>query len=241
MSVLITICARAGSKGLPGKHMKLFNGKPLIQWTIEQAMECGLGSVYVSTDDVDIFKIAMDFQLGYILRKAELSQDNTPKLDVLRDVLRNTLGQYDTLIDLDATNPCRTVGHILEAKWKFDKEKSDVLFSVTRAKKSPWFNQVEISKSGMTMLVNDPVNVPTSRQEAEKLESEEYEGIFDMNSSIYVYTTKWLEYKKHLHPVCFNSRAYVMPPWTFCDIDDEKDFVAAEALHRKYCLEGGRA
>ena len=45
MKTLITICARAGSKGLPGKAMLEFNGKPLSEWTIEQAIEWGMGDI----------------------------------------------------------------------------------------------------------------------------------------------------------------------------------------------------
>jgi CMP-N,N'-diacetyllegionaminic acid synthase len=229
MSTLITICARVGSKGLPGKHMRMFNRKPLIQWTIEQAMECGIGDVAVCTDDEEIIKryfVNANINANFLLRPHNLSQDDTPKLDVLRWCLSHGPIGVDTLIDLDATNPCRTVEHILEAKWKFDKEKPNVLFSVTHAKKNPQFNQVEICNEHP--FVYDGGGV-TSRQEAVEL--------FDMNSSIYVYNTKWLEDPKNVHPVCFNSRAYIMPKSSFCDIDCEADFVAAEALHRRFYVD----
>jgi len=224
MSTLITICARAGSKGLPGKHMRLFNGKPLIQWTIEQAIECGLGPVVVSSDDGGVIGTAMELGLSVLLRPDDLARDDTPKLDVLRNIM--SCYESDILIDLDATNPCRTVEHILEAKWKFDNEKPDVLFSVTSAKKNPQFNQVEICDGHPFVYEGEGV---TSRQEAVEL--------FDMNSSIYIYDTKWLADPKNVHPVCFNSKAFVMPKYSFLDIDSIEDFVAAEALHRRYCIE----
>ena len=236
MSALITICARSGSKGLPGKHMRMFNGKPLIQWTIEQAVECGLGIVCGSSDDSKLCDFMVDSGAAACLhRSPRLAKDDTPKLDVLRDAMdwfNNSFcdlsGQEkcDTLIDLDATNPCRTVEHILEAKWKFDKEKPDVLFSVTPAKKNPQFNQVEICNGHP--FVYDGGGV-TSRQEAVEL--------FDMNSSIYIYDTKWLADPKNVHPVCFNSKAFVMSKYSFLDIDSIEDFVAAEALDRRYCIE----
>ena len=224
MSTLITICARAGSKGLPGKHMRLFNGKPLIQWTIEQAIECGLGPVVVSSDDGGVIGTAMELGLSVLLRPDDLARDDTPKLDVLRNIM--SCYESDILIDLDATNPCRTVEHILEAKWKFDNEKPDVLFSVTSAKKNPQFNQVEICDGHPFVYEGEGV---TSRQEAVEL--------FDMNSSIYIYDTKWLADPKNVHPVCFNSKAFVMSKYSFLDIDSIEDFVAAEALHRRYCIE----
>jgi len=227
MSTLITICARAGSKGLPGKHMRLFNGKPLIQWTIEQAIECGLGPVVVSSDDGGVIGTAMELGLSVLLRPDDLARDDTPKLDVLRNIM--SCYESDILIDLDATNPCRTVEHILEAKWKFDNEKPDVLFSVTSAKKNPHFNQVEIVCGDMPMLVFDNGEYITTRQAAEP--------VWDMNSSIYIYDTKWLADLKNVHPVCFNSKAFVMPKYSFLDIDSIEDFVAAEALHRRYCIE----
>jgi len=227
MSTLITICCRAGSKGLPGKHMRMFNGKPLIQWTIEQARECGLGPVVVSTDDSSIWRMVWHQNVLLSMRPVGLAEDDTPKLDVLRSVIK-PFPETDILIDLDATNPCRTVEHILEAKWKFDNEKPDVLFSVTSAKKNPQFNQVEICDGHPFVYEGGGV---TSRQEAVEL--------FDMNSSIYIYDTKWLADPKNVHPVCFNSKAFVMPNSAFCDIDCEADFVAAEALHRRYYLKEG--
>ena len=88
---LITICARRDSKGLPGKNMKLFQGKPLIYWTIEQSLEYGEARVCVSTDCDTIIEYVKDTYRNKVLtvkRPYNLALDDTPKLDAIRHAHR---------------------------------------------------------------------------------------------------------------------------------------------------------
>ncbi|RZJ13938.1 MAG: flagellar modification protein B, partial [Haliea sp.] len=85
MNTIITVCARGGSQGLPGKNLRPLLGKPLIVWTIEQALESRLASdVYVSTDDPAIAAAAR--AAGAVVpftRPAELSTAAAGKLPVV--------------------------------------------------------------------------------------------------------------------------------------------------------------
>ena len=220
MNLLITICARGGSKGLPGKATKLFNGKPLCQWTMEQAFDFGSGKVVVSSDDPVVLNIARDMGLDYFTRASSLCQDDTPKLDVLRDVL-NKFGadKYDCVMDLDITSPCRTLEDMNKCMEIFKERRPKTLFSVTKARKNPYFNQV-------SDYIGDSGNFVSRRQDAPE--------VYDMNASIYIYDPEWLMNPDNLSPITDDTDIYVMPDWTFCDIDNEIDFTVAEFVFKKY-------
>ena len=91
MNLLITICARGGSKGIPGKNIKLLNGKPLIEYTISSALDFAKkynSKVALSTDDENILSICNSLGLHTkYKRPLELSTDNTGKIDTINDLL----------------------------------------------------------------------------------------------------------------------------------------------------------
>ena len=91
MSILLTLCARGGSRGIPGKNIKLINGKPLISLSIEVAKS--FSKIYdvdiaLSTDNEDIKNIASlyDVKTNYI-RPDFLASDSAGKLDTIRHLL----------------------------------------------------------------------------------------------------------------------------------------------------------
>ena len=72
------VFARGGSKGLPGKNTRLLLGKPLIQYSVEVALQTfGIDKVFVSTDDYDIAKVARSIGAIVIERPADLAQDDS--------------------------------------------------------------------------------------------------------------------------------------------------------------------
>ena len=220
MNLLITICARGGSKGLPGKATKLFNGKPLCQWTMEQALDFGRGDIVVSSDDPTVLNTAHSLDCNYFFRKSYLCQDDTPKLDVLRNAVNFLMDRkYDLIMDLDITNPCRTLEDMNKCVEIFKEKRPETLFSVTKARKNPYFNQV-------SDYIGDSGNFVSRRQDAPE--------VYDMNASIYLYDPKWLMNPDNLSPITDKSQMYLMPDWTFCDIDNEIDFTVAEFVFKKY-------
>lgn len=233
MKPLITICARGGSKGLPGKNIKEMNGKPLICWTIEQALEWGKGDIIVSSDDKYILDIARRvYGVGVIERPPQLSLDDTPKLDVLRHAVGERLLNYfnirycSQVIDLDVTNPLRTVSDIDKCYRIFQEKRPKTLVSVTKARKNPYFNQINV-KNGKYGVFDDKY---TDRQSTPKA--------YDLNSSIYIYDIPWLmgESMETNHPVTDNTIYAVMKDWQAFDIDNEVDFFIVEQLMRRYML-----
>ena len=225
MRVLCTICMRGGSKGVPSKNLKILNGKPLMAYTIEQALESNLfDHVVVSSDSNSIIDISKTYGAkSWFKRPASLSSDNAPKLPVIQHALKEAEREYgykfDVLVDLDATSPLRNVSDIIDAYDKFINEKANILISASPARKNPYFNMVELN-NGKVDLVKK-VNVqPTRRQDAPK--------VYDMNASIYIWRRNTLLNGNSL----FSEKTclYVMPEDRSVDIDTEFDWQFVEYL-----------
>ncbi len=135
MKVLGLVPARGGSKGVPGKNIKLLAGAPLIGYTAYAAIHAGLlVKTILSTDDPAIAEVGRSLGLEVpFLRPAELAADTTPTLPVIQHALRflESLGEhYDAVCLLQATAPFRPMGFIDNAIRKFSEEGTDSLMSV---------------------------------------------------------------------------------------------------------------
>ena len=88
--VLATICARGGSKGVPGKNIRHLLGKPLIAYTIKTARACStVGHIVVSTDSDKIAAVAEDYGVQVTFRRpAEMASDSAPKILAIRPLPR---------------------------------------------------------------------------------------------------------------------------------------------------------
>jgi len=135
MKILALIPARGGSKGVPGKNKKLLNGKPLIVYSIEAALDAGnLAEVLVSTDDETIAGIsrAADAKVPF-LRPAELATDASPTIDTVLHAVEyyeQTGKVFDAVCLLQPTCPLRTAADITESIGAFVKSGADSLISV---------------------------------------------------------------------------------------------------------------
>lgn len=109
---LVVIPARRGSKGLPGKNIRLLNGKPLIAWSIEAALESSVPDrVLVSTDSEEIGRVAEEWGCEVSVRPAELATDESTTIEVLQH-LYNTIPGVESMILLQPTSPLRDTGLI---------------------------------------------------------------------------------------------------------------------------------
>ena len=157
-NIICTICARGGSKGVKNKNIKLLHGKPLIAYTIEQAKESGLfDHIVISTDSDEIAEIAEEYGAEvFFKRSAEMASDTAGKMDVIRDAFVRSEAYYsktfDYQIDLDATAPLRNVEDIIQAFKQFITDNNDNLITAMPSRRSPYFNLVEVNKSGKVEL-----------------------------------------------------------------------------------------
>lgn len=226
MVILGTICARGGSKGIPGKNLRPLAGKPLIVHTIELAQKVpSLSRVIVSTDSGQIAQVAREAGAEVpFLRPHEMATDDAPKWPALRHALiemeRRTGQCYELVVDLDPTSPLRTVGDVEGCIRTLRESGADVVFSVCEARKNPYFNMVEVDGRGFARLSKPLAAGVHRRQDAPK--------VYEMNASIYVYRREVVLAEGGL----FSGRAAVwgMPPERSVDIDREVDFRLVEFL-----------
>ena len=228
MKVLCTICARAGSKGVANKNLRLINNKPLIVYSIEQAIATKLfDQIVVSSDSKEIREVALANGATFCVdRPAELATDTAPKLPAIKHCVENAekkFGQFEVIIDLDATAPLRESSDIIGALELLQSAQADNVITGTPAHRSPYFNLVETDVNGVVSLSKPPANVVARRQDSPQC--------FDMNASIYVWRRQALFANENLFTS--NTRLFVMPRERSLDIDSQADFEMVEWMMTK--------
>ena len=224
--ILCTICARGGSKGVKNKNIKLINDKPLIAYTIEQAMQSQLFEhVVVSTDSDEIASVSKNYGAEvFFKRSKDMASDTAGKLDVIRDAFirseKHYGQQFDYLIDLDATAPLRNIDDILNSFEQFLKDNNDNLITAMPSRRNPYFNLVEVDNDGKVSLSKKLANTIVRRQDAPKC--------YDMNASIYIWKRKTILNEKDMF--LDNTGLYIMPEERSIDIDTELDYKIVEFL-----------
>lgn len=220
------IFARGGSKGIPGKNIKPLAGKPLIAHAIEVALQCpGLGRVTVSTDDTEIADIASVFGAEVpFMRPAELASDTASEWLAWRhaiDWVEQHQGEFDIFVSLPTTSPFRSTEDVAAciALLESDPE-TDVVVTVKKAERSPYFNMVKLDTSGYASLVIPPQGRVLRRQDAP--------AVFDMTTVAYVARTSFIKRCSGLFEG--RMRAIEIPAERALDIDTPYDFKLAEFL-----------
>lgn len=232
MNILITICARGGSKGIPGKNIMPLNGRPLLHYTLKRAVEFSEmfnSDIQLSTDDAKIIECAEAF--GYktdYLRPSDLATDKAGKVEVIKDAFRYAEAlnkkNYDYVLDLDVTSPLRTIKDLKEALELLSRDgKALNIFSVSPAHRNPYFNMVEKKRDENYVKLVKSGKVIKSRQEAPI--------VYDMNASFYFFKRKFIE-GNYSTTITDRSLVYVMEHICF-DIDHINDFRIMEILLRE--------
>jgi CMP-N,N'-diacetyllegionaminic acid synthase len=222
---IITICARGGSQGVPGKNIRSLLGKPLIAWTIEQAIECpDIDGVYVSTDCEAIAEVARQYGARVpFIRPASMATNDAPKIPVIRHLaewVHANVGNVEMIVDLDPTSPLREVSDITDCMNMLNTP-TDVVITAYESDKNPYFNMVEINEDGYAKLSKPPISEVFGRQSAPK--------VYSMNGSVYVWHRTTIE--KGLWGGC--TAVHVMPRERSIDIDSSIDFKLVELLMRE--------
>jgi CMP-N-acetylneuraminic acid synthetase len=226
MRVVALICARGGSKGLPGKNIRFLAGRPLIAWAISQAKAVKrVERVIVSTDSEDIAEVAR--QAGAevpFLRPAQLAQDNSPEWLVWRhalDFVKGDAGTYpDGLLVVPATAPLRAVTDLEQCLDEYEKGGVDVVVTVTDAHRSPYFNMVQVRKDGTVGLVIPPMSAIVRRQDVPV--------VYDLTTVAYVARPEFVMTQNGIFEG--RVRSVHVPLERAIDIDTALDFKIAECL-----------
>lgn len=223
-TIVAVIPARGGSKGLPGKNIRLLGDKPLISWTILAAKTSNIFlDIIVSTDDPEIANVAKKFGATIpFLRPVELSGDSTSQVDVLRHAIhwmesQNSVPDYIML--LQPTSPLRTAQDIIEAFNLAINHNADAVVSVTSASQHPFLAK-RIETDG-TLIDFYPNNDKPERRQ-------DFPDAYILNGSIYIIQTKIFMSNSSFTPL--GTFGYIMPENRSIDIDTLWDFTLAEFI-----------
>jgi CMP-N,N'-diacetyllegionaminic acid synthase len=226
MRILAIIPARGGSKGVPGKNIKLLNGKPLLGYTVEVALQSQyLAEVVVSTEDEQIMEEAKRLGIEFpFIRPTALAQDNTPTIDVIIHALQWFESQnifFDAVCLLQVTSPFRTLDFLDKAIAKFISSDCDSLVSVQKVphEYNPHWT-FEVNAEGNLKIATGETEIIPRRQELPKA--------YHRDGSIYVTKTKVLLQE---HSLYGKSTAFIeSEPEFYVNIDTLQDWEKAEAM-----------
>jgi CMP-N-acetylneuraminic acid synthetase len=226
--VLAIIPARGGSKGLPGKNIRPFLGKPLIAHSILYAKMCPeIDRLIVSTDSLDIATVARQYDAEVpFMRPHELAKDETPMMPVLAHALAALEGkgsaEYGFVVLLDPTSPAREPNDVRDALQKLKEHgDADGIVSISQPDFNPVWNCVIERKGWMEDLVSE-ANQFARRQDAPK--------VYRINGALYIWRAafvrrnepSWREKGRHL--------VYEIPESRAMSIDTLEEFKRAEVL-----------
>lgn len=226
MKAIAFIFARGGSKGLPGKNIRKFGGKPLIAWSIEHAYAIKrIERVIVSTDSDEIAQVALRYGAKVpFIRPYDLAKDDSPERLAWRHALNYLLktdGRLpEMMVSLPATAPLRDPIDIENCIDEYEKGDSDIVITVTDAHRSPYFNMVKKNDDGTVSLVIPPKSIVVRRQDAPR--------VYDMATVAYVANPEFI--MKNDTTFEGRVRSVFVPLERAIDIDTLMDFKIAECL-----------
>jgi CMP-N,N'-diacetyllegionaminic acid synthase len=234
MNTLGVVTARGGSKGIPGKNLKLLAGRPLLAYTIDAAIDAALDRLILSTEDAAIADAGRSLGCEVpFMRPVELSRDETPHLPVIQHAVRwlNEHGGYqpDVVVILQPTSPLRSAADIAAALRMLESSGADSVVSVTEvsAHAHP-MRMLRVDDRGEATLfaTGEPVRKRINRRQ-------DLPPAYVMNGAIYACRAGALLGPE---PSLYGDRvvAYPMPAERSISIDDFEDWAAAErALARR--------
>ena len=221
------IPARGGSKRIPHKNRKIFNGRPLIEWTLKTVIDSDLfEGVFVSTDDLEIARISRDVgaEIPFI-RPENLADDHTITADVVRHTLEN-IPRFNKQ-ELESCSVCviyptgvfTTKADLINALELMQLVGAEHVISVGRYS-SPVQRSWRIDENGLGNMVN-PELMQTRTQDLEA-------HYFDAGQFYFSTVNAWRMLANKELP---RTVLYELPKDRACDIDTEEDWSVAEILH----------
>lgn len=218
MKTIVIIPARGGSKRLPGKNLMLLGGLPLIAHSIlyAKANSNVIDVVFVSTDDPEIKKIALEYGAEVIDRPAHLAGGHEPTVTALKHVLESLETKPETVILLQPTNPLRPEKLLQQAIELYEKENCESLFTVTRSHHK--LGKIENNKFA-------PFNYKPGQR------SQDLEPLYFENGLLYICKSDLI-----LEETIISENAHpllVEHVFAGVDIDTAEDFDYAEYLYQK--------
>ncbi len=224
MEIMGLIPARGGSKGVPRKNIRPLLGKPLILYTIEEALKSKyLTRVVTSSEDEEILRIAKEGGSQTIKRPEELAKDKTPMLPVVQHAIstieEEIKRRLDYILLLQPTTPLRKKEDIDGAIKKLITTAADSIVSLYRI--------YSHHPQRMWRILDDRI-LPYCEEAVEGVGREDLPPCYHLNGAIYGVKRDCVIERNTLFGEI--SRPYIMPRRRSVNIDDEIDFKLAEVL-----------
>ena len=226
MKTIAFIFARGGSKGLPGKNVKLLNGTPLIAYSINIAKAMKeIDEVIVSTDDEVIAKVAKEYGASVpFLRPESLAKDESDEFLAWKhavDWVLENKGNFDVFISFPATSPLRNSDDVRKCLATLT-DSVDMVLTCKDADRNPYFNMVKQGQEGFVELVNAEEKI-FRRQDAPE--------VYDLTTVAYVCRPSFILQNNHV--LDGKTKTVFIPKDRAVDIDDKWDFMFAELLMKE--------
>ena len=221
--IIAIIPARSESKGLPDKNIKELDGKPLMAYTIQAAIESKIFDyIIVSTDSPKYAEIAKQFGASVpFLRSKELSDDTASSWGACEEVLNKLDEEFDIVVLLQPTSPLRTAQNIVESMDLFMEKDADIVVGVAKTPHPiQWCNILPENHSLYNFVKEKDRN--KRRQELEQS--------YTINGAVYIIKPHLID--ANFDMFCEKSYAYIMDENKSIDVDSKKDFIIAQALLR---------
>lgn len=211
------IPARGGSKGIKRKNIKEIFGKPLIAWTIRQALETKtLDRVIVSTDDDEIANVSVDYGAEVpFLRPKKIALDESPAISNILHLLEK-IPETKKILYLQPTSPLRDINDILNIIELQHKHNAESCISISKVTKHPsWMYELNSKQIIQPIFNKEKV---TRRQDLSE--------VFVINGALYLGNSEF--YKREKEFINSETLGYIMPKERSIDIDDMDDWMLAE-------------
>ncbi len=224
-SVYAIILARGGSKGIPGKNIKSFCGKPLVSWTIQQAIDSQeIDKVFLSSDSDQILDIGREFGANIIERPDEFATDEASSESAVLHALSTFKNEPDIIVMLEPTAPLRDKNDLSNAIKQFKDKGWDSAFSGSLLE---CFLIWERNDDGKLKSINYDYTSKVIRRQDRK-------DNFHENGAIYLFKPSVLRSNNRFGE---NIGIYLMKHWQQFEIDTPEEWSFVEDIFKKYILQ----
>ena len=229
--VLAIVPARSGSKGLPGKNLRLLDGRPLVAWPVSVALgAASVDRVIISTDDVAIAEAARNAGADVpFMRPAHLAHDTASSMDVILhalDTLASQGQEYEYVILLEPTSPLTEASDVEAAlsRLRAAGTAADAIVGICRVEATHPEYDVRRDRSGLIS--------PYAVQDFKSLRRrQDIEELYFLEGSLYISRVEaFRRYKTFYHE---RTLGYEVPRWKSLEVDDIFDFIMVEAVVRQ--------
>lgn len=226
--VIAIIPARGGSTRIPRKNVKIFNGRPMIEWPIASCRDiAGVSEVVVTTDDPEIAQIATGAGATRVLdRPTDLATHTAGTAPVINHVI-DTLALSDDSLVMGVYPTAPLPSQLIEEVIAVAAENPERFVVTVGRHRSPMERSLQLGDDGLMAMA--------SREHLHTRTQDLPQRFFDAGKLYIAPASLWREWDTMMAAPFI---PFFLPEWAVVDLDEPDDWTIAEALHRQFVLEG---